>query len=157
MAGEKVLGVISDTHGLVRPGVLDLFKEADLIIHAGDIGGEEVIEKLERLAPVVAVRGNCDRGWWALKFQETEVVDAGDGLLLYVLHNLARLEINPAAAGFGAVIYGHSHQPAEMRKDDVLYLNPGSAGPVRFTLPVSAALLAVKEGSIKAKFFHLQY
>jgi len=155
VAGEKVLGVISDTHGLVRPAVLDIFKRTDLIVHAGDIGNEEVIEQLESIAPVVAVRGNCDRGRWALRFPETEVVEVGDGVLLYVLHNLGRLDIDPAVAGFGAVIYGHSHQPAEMRKSGVLYLNPGSAGPVRFALPASAALLVVRPDSLRAEFFSL--
>src|SRR5467141_1295048 len=127
------IGVISDTHGLVRPEALRALAGADLIVHAGDVGAPEVLD---------AVRGNNDRGRWARALAETEVVERG-GRAIYVLHDLHELDLDPRAAGFDAVITGHSHQPQIERRDGVLYLNPGSAGPRRFRLPVSVARLNV--------------
>ena len=122
------VGVISDTHGLVRPEALEALAGSELIIHAGDIGGAEVIESLGRVAPVVAVRGNNDRGAWAEAFAEYEVVEVG-GTFVYVLHDLNALDLSPSAAGFRVVVSGHSHRPVAEERRGVLYLNPGSAAP----------------------------
>jgi putative phosphoesterase len=146
-AGLRV-GVISDTHGLLREEVRAALQGVDLIIHAGDIGGEEVLEALRRIAPVVAVRGNMDRGEWALKLPESEVV-AIDETLLYVIHDATRLGLEPGRAGFGAVISGHTHRPAVVRRRGVLFVNPGSAGPSRLHLPVAVAILRVNGKSLE--------
>lgn len=148
------IGVISDTHGLVRPEALRALSGADLIVHAGDVGGPEVLDALREVAPVVAVRGNNDRGAWARALAETEVVEAG-GRRLYVLHDLKQLDLDPPAEGFDAVIAGHSHQPRIERRDGVLYLNPGSAGPRRFRLPIALAWLTVDAGSVDAEIVRL--
>jgi len=148
------IGVISDTHGLVRPQALRALAGADLIVHAGDVGGPEVLEVLRAVAPVVAVRGNNDRGGWATALAETEVVET-DGRSLYVLHDLKELDLDPRVAGFAAVIAGHSHQPRIERRDGVLYLNPGSAGPRRFRLPIAIAWLAVEATGLDAEIVHL--
>ena len=154
-AGLHTLGVISDTHGLVRPEALAALKGVERIVHAGDIGSPEVLEALERVAPVTAVRGNNDRGGWARTIPETEVVEVG-GVSLYLLHDLHELDLEPRAAGFAAVISGHSHQPRLEERDGVLYLNPGSAGPRRFKLPISLARLTVAEKRVKAQLVTLQ-
>ncbi|MDX1649928.1 MAG: metallophosphoesterase family protein [Myxococcota bacterium] len=144
MAGRAAcIGVISDTHGLVRPEAVEALRGCDRIVHAGDVGKPEVLEALAAIAPVTAVRGNVDRGAWAEELPATEVVEAGPHLL-YVLHALDDLAIDPAAAGFAAVISGHSHAPGAQTRDGVLYLNPGSAGPRRFRLPVALARLHVR-------------
>jgi putative phosphoesterase len=148
------IGVISDTHGLLRPSALRALAGADLIVHAGDVGGPEVLEALRALAPVVAVRGNNDRGAWAAALAETEVVES-DGRSLYVLHDLKALDLDPRAAGFAAVIAGHSHQPRIDRRDGVLYLNPGSAGPRRFRLPIALAWLDVGAVGVEAEIVRL--
>ena len=148
------IGVISDTHGLVRPQALRALAGADLIVHAGDVGGPEVLKALRAVAPVVAVRGNNDRGGWAAALAETEVVET-DGRSLYVLHDLKELDLDPRVAGFAAVIAGHSHQPRIERRDGVLYLNPGSAGPRRFRLPIAIAWLAVEKAGLDAEIVHL--
>jgi len=148
------IGVISDTHGLLRPEALRALAGADLIVHAGDIGGPEVLEALRTLAPLVAVRGNNDRGPWASALPETEVVEAG-GRSLYVLHDVKELGLDPRAAGFDAVIAGHSHQPRIDRRDGVLYLNPGSAGPRRFKLPIAVARLEVDAARLDAEIVQL--
>lgn len=148
------IGVISDTHGLVRPEALRALAGADLIVHAGDVGGPEVLEALRAVAPVVAVRGNNDRGRWAAALSETEVVET-DGRSLYVLHDLKELDLDPRAAGFDAVIAGHSHQPRIERRAGVLYLNPGSAGPRRFRLPIAVAWLAVEAAGLDAEIVQL--
>jgi len=135
-----LIGVISDTHGLVRPEVLEILKGVDLIIHAGDIGGAEVLNALETIAPVKAVRGNNDREPWADHIPHDHVIEYG-AYLFYVLHELEHLDLDPAAAEFSAVIYGHSHRPLAETKNGVLYLNPGSAGPRRFSLPIALAKL----------------
>jgi len=139
------LGVISDTHGLIRPQALELLAGCERIVHAGDVGKPGVLAELGKIAPVIAVRGNNDRGDWAKSLAETEVMEFA-GLYLYVLHDLHELDLDPAAAGFRVVISGHSHRPEISHRDAVLYLNPGSAGPRRFKLPVSLALLEVTGG-----------
>lgn len=136
------VGVISDTHGLVRPEALDYLSDCSLIVHAGDIGKPEVISALEGIAPVIAIRGNIDKGAWAQEFPEVEVVEV-EGCHLYVLHSLQDLDLDPVAAGFQVVVSGHSHIPKVEEKDGVLYLNPGSAGPRRFKLPISLAKLRI--------------
>jgi putative phosphoesterase len=141
------IGVISDTHGLLRPEAVAALAGVERIIHAGDIGERAVLDALGRLAPVSAVRGNNDRGSWAREIPETEVVEIG-GVALYVLHDLHELDLDPRAAGFAAVIAGHSHQPRQEERDGVLYFNPGSAGPRRFRLPVSLGRLTVERGRV---------
>jgi putative phosphoesterase len=139
-----IIGVIADTHGLLRREVLELFTGVSLIIHAGDIGTPDVLTTLREIAPVRAVRGNVDKGAWADSLPETEVVEY-NGSFIYLLHDLKTLDLDPSAAGIQVVISGHSHRPEESRKNGVLYLNPGSAGPRRFKLPVTAALLRIEE------------
>lgn len=137
-----IVGVISDTHGLMRPEALEALRGSELIVHAGDVGDARVLQYLRAIAPTIAVRGNVDTEQWARALPITEVVDAG-GLHLYVLHDLTTLDLDARAAGFAAVISGHTHRPRAEVKDGVLYLNPGSAGPRRFALPVSLAKLRV--------------
>jgi len=144
-----MIGVISDTHGLLRPEALEALQGSELILHAGDIGPSDIIEQLRGIAPVHVVRGNCDHGPWARTLPATEVVSTG-GHDTYMIHDLGLLDLNPAAAGFAAVIYGHSHQPKIEQRDGVLYLNPGSAGPKRFSLPVSVAHLHVTADGLRA-------
>ena len=129
-------------------------KGVELIIHAGDIGGPEVLTALEDVAPVQAVRGNTDKGGWAGQLPQTLVVQVG-GVQLYVLHELFALDLEPAAAGLAAVIFGHSHHPHQEQRDGVLYLNPGAAGPRRFTLPITLALLKVRGHSLEVEFVKL--
>ena len=154
-AGVHTLGVISDTHGLVRPEALNALAGVERIVHAGDIGSSAVLAALERVAPVTAVRGNNDREAWAKKIPETEVVEVG-GVSLYLLHDLHELDLEPRAAGFAAVISGHSHQPKLEERDGVLYLNPGSAGPRRFKLPISLAKLTIDKKRVRAELVTLQ-
>ncbi|MHB9072341.1 MAG: metallophosphoesterase family protein [Desulfobaccales bacterium] len=151
---EHLIGVISDTHGLLRPEAIKALAGVELIIHAGDIGNPKILEALARIAPVHAVRGNTDRADWAADLPHTRLVEVGD-VLIYVLHELFTLDLDPAAAGFAAVIYGHSHSPHMERKNGVLYLNPGSAGPRRFKLPVSLARLRFQTASLQAEFVEL--
>jgi uncharacterized protein len=149
------IGVISDTHGLLRPEAVAALAGVERIVHAGDIGSPEVIAALRRIAPVSAVRGNNDREAWAADIPETEVVEVG-AVSLYVLHDLHELDLDPRAAGFAAVIAGHSHQPRREERDGVLYLNPGSAGPRRFKLPISLARLTVAGRRVQAKLVTLE-
>ena len=137
-----IVGVISDTHGLLRPEATEALKGSDLIVHAGDVGGAQILEQLRAIAPTFAVRGNVDTGEWAKALPMTDVVEVGQ-LQLYVLHDIAALDLDPTAAGFAAVIYGHSHRPDAEIRHGVLFLNPGSAGPRRFTLPIAIAKLRV--------------
>jgi putative phosphoesterase len=141
-SGKLTIGLISDTHGLLRPEAVAALGGSDFIVHAGDIGSPEVLIGLARLAPVTAIRGNVDRGGWAAALPPTEVLDAG-GTYVYVVHNVAELDLDPVAAGFQAVVSGHSHQPAMREKNGVLYINPGSAGPRRFSLPTAVGRLTV--------------
>ena len=149
------LGVISDTHGLVRPEALAALAGAERIVHAGDIGSPQVLEALTRVAPVTAVRGKNDRGDWAAGLAEREVVEVG-GLALYVLHDVHELDLDPRAAGFAAVIAGHSHQPRQEERDGVLFFNPGSAGPRRFRLPVSVGRLTIENGRVAGSLMTLE-
>ena len=149
-----IIGVISDTHGLLRPEALELLRGSEHIIHAGDIGSPNIIPVLEKIAPVTAIRGNVDTQPWARRFEETAVVELA-GLHIYVIHDLNALDLNPKAAGFAAVIRGHSHQPKQQMKDGVLYFNPGSAGPRRFKLPISVGRLEILNGEIEAKILDL--
>ena len=144
------IGVISDTHGLLRPEALAALQGSDFILHAGDIGNPKILDKLNTIAPVTAVRGNIDRDFWAKSIPETNVLEAG-GLSIYMLHNLDTLDLKPRAAGFSAVIYGHSHKPAQELKDGVLFFNPGSAGPRRFRLPISVGILRIENGELRAE------
>ena len=137
-----IVGVISDTHGLLRPEAVVALKDSHLIVHAGDVGTPDVLDRLRAIAPTVAVRGNVDTSPWGQTLPLTEVVEVA-GLQFYVLHDLAALDIDPKAAGFAAVITGHTHRPVADIRNGVLYLNPGSAGPRRFTLPIGVARLHV--------------
>jgi putative phosphoesterase len=144
------IGIISDTHGLLRPEAVELLRGSQHIIHAGDIGSPEIIPALEKIAPVTTIRGNVDTQSWARRFAETEVVEL-EGLHIYVIHDANALDLNPKAAGFAAVISGHSHQPKQEMKDGVLYFNPGSAGPRRFKLPISVGRIEITEGNLRAE------
>jgi putative phosphoesterase len=150
-----ILGVISDTHGRLRPEAIKALRGSDRILHAGDVGAPEILNALARIAPVNAIRGNIDTGVWARALPETEVVEAG-GLLIYILHDLGQLDLRPEAAGFRAVIYGHSHQPKIEQKNGVLYFNPGSAGARRFQLPVSVGRLIIEGGRLRAELMKLE-
>jgi putative phosphoesterase len=150
-----IVGLISDTHGLLRPEALARLAGSDFIVHAGDIGDPAIIDALSRLAPVTAVRGNVDRAAWAQSFPETEVLAVGEDVLLYVLHDIGALDLDPAAAGFRAVISGHSHKPGFSWKEGVLYVNPGSAGPRRFSLPISIGRLVVDGGTLSVDLLEL--
>jgi putative phosphoesterase len=152
---EHLIGVISDTHGLLRPQVVQALAGVELIIHAGDIGDPGILRHLERIAPVQAVRGNIDRGAWAADLPPTRVVEVGD-VHLYVLHELFNLDLDPTAAGFAAIIFGHSHSPHLEHQNGVLFLNPGSAGPRRFTRPVTLARLRVQGASLTAQLIDLK-
>jgi putative phosphoesterase len=142
-----VVGVISDTHGLLRPEAVQLLRGSDHIIHAGDIDSPEIIPALEKMAPVTAIRGNVDRAAWARRFAETSVVEL-NGLHIYVIHDLQALDLEPKTAGFAAVISGHSHQPKQEERNGILYFNPGSAGPRRFKLPISVGRLEIINGRV---------
>jgi putative phosphoesterase len=148
------VGVISDTHGLLRPAALDALRGSDHIIHGGDVGDPQILDQLRQLAPVTAVRGNVDSGAWAAKLPLTEVVEIG-GVSIYVIHILKDLDLKPEAGGFSAVVYGHSHKPEQITKNGVLYFNPGSAGPRRFRLPVSVGKLAIEEGRVRGQLITL--
>jgi len=150
-----LIGVISDTHGLLRPEAKAALGGSDLIIHAGDIGDPAILLALEKLAPVRAIRGNVDTQAWARELPETEVVEACEALL-YVIHNVHDLDLNPRAAGFAAVISGHSHKPGNEVRDGVLYFNPGSAGRRRFSLPISIGRLRLRGGRIIPELVDLQ-
>jgi putative phosphoesterase len=152
--GHYLLGVVSDTHGLVRPALVEALADCDLIVHAGDVGQPEVLEALEAVAPMVAVRGNMDGGRWAQKLRWTEVLEVM-GALIYVLHDLAQLGLDPAAAGLSAVISGHTHQAAIHKRNGVLYVNPGSAGPARKKPPPSMAMLRVEGKKVEAQVIFL--
>jgi putative phosphoesterase len=151
---EHLLGVISDTHGLLRPEAVSALAGVELIIHAGDVGNPQILDALAKIAPVHAVRGNTDRGDWAADLPHTRIVEVG-GVLIYVLHELFTLDLDPAPAGIAAIIFGHSHQPHLERKNGTLYLNPGSAGPKRFTLPVTLATINLQNASLDIDFIDL--
>ena len=152
---EILVGVISDTHGLLRPEAISALRGSDLIIHAGDVGNPEVIEELRGVAPTFIVRGNIDKESWASALPMTELVEIG-GVLFYVLHEISQLDFDPAAAEFAAVVYGHSHVPSIETRQGVLFLNPGSAGPRRFKLPVTVARVRVSGQRIDSEIVQLQ-
>jgi putative phosphoesterase len=146
--------LISDTHGLLRPEAIEALTGSDFIVHAGDIGSPDVLAGLSRLAPVTAIRGNVDRGSWASALPDNEVLHAG-AAFIFVIHNVADIDIDPAAAGFQAVVSGHSHQPGWRETDGILFVNPGSAGPRRFKLPITVARLSVRDAGITAEVIEL--
>jgi uncharacterized protein len=152
---SEILGVISDTHGLMRPEAVEALRGCDRILHAGDVGGPEILEVLARIAPVSAIRGNVDTGRWARTLPDSGVLEVA-GVSIYMLHDLGRLDLKPEAAGFSVVVYGHSHQPRIEEKSGVLYFNPGSAGPRRFSLPISVGRLMIADGNVKAELIELK-
>lgn len=149
------IGLISDTHGLLREEALEALRGSQLIIHAGDVGNAEILEALKKLAPVVAVRGNVDTEPWTRALPETAIAEAG-GVTIYVLHDVKALDLNPATAGFRIVVSGHSHKPGKLVRDGVLYINPGSAGPRRFQLPVMVARLDIEKQPWEPEFVDLE-
>jgi len=149
-----IVGLISDTHGLLRPEALTALKGSDLIIHAGDVGKPGIIEQLCAVAPVVAVRGNVDKGSWASQLPMTAVAEVRSASI-YVLHDIQQLDINPAAAEFKIVVSGHSHKPSHSERSGVIYLNPGSAGPRRFRLPVTVVRLDLHQFPWRIEFIDL--
>jgi hypothetical protein len=150
----KTIGLISDTHGLLRPQAVRALEGSELIIHAGDVGDPEILEELKKLAPVFAVRGNVDTEPWARTLPETEVVEI-ESATIYVLHDVHALDLDPAAAGFQIIVSGHSHKPGQTERGGVLFLNPGSAGPRRFDLPVTVAHLNLNDKPWAVKFIDL--
>ncbi|HVY81151.1 MAG TPA: metallophosphoesterase family protein [Steroidobacteraceae bacterium] len=148
------VGLISDTHGLLRPEAVEALAGVEHILHAGDIGSADVLTELGKIAPVTAVRGNNDKGRWAASLAEFEAVALG-GRHIYMLHDVAELDLDPAAAGFAAVVAGHSHKPKIETREGVLFINPGSAGPRRFKLPVTVGLLEIDGSTLNARIREL--
>lgn len=151
----KRVGVISDTHGLLRPEALGALRGSDLILHAGDVGAPEVLRELETVAPVVAVRGNVDLGDWTRALPDSQVVEVEDSLI-YLLHDIDALDLSPEAAGMSVVVFGHSHQPEIRQTRGVRYFNPGSAGPRRFSNPVTLGFLDVTASGLAPRVVHLK-
>jgi putative phosphoesterase len=145
------IGLISDTHGLLRAEAVRAVQGCDAIVHAGDVGDPAILDELRRIAPVVAVRGNVDRGAWADALPETAVVEPG----ILVIHDVHELKVDPATAGCRAVVSGHSHRPSQAERGGVLYINPGAAGPRRFRLPVTVAILEVRKKELRLEFIDL--
>jgi putative phosphoesterase len=152
LQGKQQIGLISDTHGLVRPEALEALRGSDLMIHAGDIGKPEVLTVLKKIAPLMAIKGNNDN--WARGLPETKSITFG-ALRLYVIHNIKELSFDPGARGFRVVISGHSHKPAIQTKGNVLFVNPGSAGPRRFKLPICVGRLLVQGNTIDGEIIEL--
>jgi len=150
-----VIGIISDTHGRIKEKAFNALKGSDIIVHAGDIGGQEILDTLKDIAPVYAVRGNIDRDNWAWDLPMTQVVEAG-GKLIYVIHNINMMDLDAKAAGIDVVIYGHSHKPKKEEKNGILYFNPGSAGPKRFNLPICLGRMEIKDGNIDTEWIDLE-
>jgi uncharacterized protein len=148
------IGLISDTHGLIRPEALQALAGVEHIIHAGDIGGPDILDALRKIAPVDAVRGNNDKDAWGRKIPEWLALEF-EGVGIHVLHDVKELDVDPTAAGFGVIVAGHSHKPLVTERDGVLFVNPGSAGPRRFGLPVSIGYLTVTNGSASAEIRQL--
>jgi putative phosphoesterase len=151
---SRLIGLISDTHGLMRKEALHALRGSDLIIHAGDVGKPEILDALKALAPVVVVKGNIDTGDWAKTLPATAVVETGVANV-YVLHDLQQLDLDPKTAGFHVIVSGHTHKPIHTRRGNVLYVNPGSAGPRRFELPVTVARLDLAQSPWKPEFVDL--
>ena len=149
-----VVGVISDTHGLLRPEAVAALAGARFIVHGGDVGDENILRTLEAIAPLTVVRGNTDTDAWARRLPRTAVLDV-DGVRIYAIHDIGELDIDPPAAGVSVVVFGHSHRPGIEQRGNVLYLNPGSAGPRRFDLPVSVARLAVDGRTARAEIIEI--
>jgi phosphoesterase, MJ0936 family len=154
MSDASIIGLISDTHGLLRQEALAALQGSDLIIHAGDVGNAKIIKQLRRVAPVVAVRGNIDKGAWASQLPMTAVVEAGSALI-YVVHDIQQLDLDPVVAEFNVVISGHSHKPGRTERSGVIYVNPGSAGPRRFQLPITVARLSLVQSPWTVDFVDL--
>ena len=152
---ERRIGVISDTHGLLRPEAIAALEGVEQLLHAGDVGDPRLRDPLRKIAPLTVVRGNVDHGGWAFELPATEVVEI-EGRALFMLHDLDDLDLDPAAAGMAAVIYGHSHRPSIEWRGGVLYLNPGSAGPRRFRLPVTVALLRIGPDGLEPEIIELE-
>ncbi|RPH51584.1 MAG: metallophosphoesterase [Desulfobacteraceae bacterium] len=150
-----ILGIISDTHGALPSSAVNALSCVDLIIHAGDIGKQAVLDDLQKIAPVFPVKGNMDKGEWADQLPDTQVIDQG-GVLLYVLHDSSNLDLDPTAAGFSAVISGHTHQPLLEEHDGVLFINPGSATQPRWNDPPSIVLLKITDKTIEPHFVSLK-
>lgn len=150
MIEARHIGLISDTHALLRPEAVEALRGSELILHAGDVGKSEILDELKKIAPVIAIRGNVDTAPWCSALKYTELVET-NAATFYLIHNIDELDLNPAASGIDIVLFGHSHQPAQYEKDGVLYINPGSAGPRRFNLPISLARLdlALKPRAVK--------
>jgi len=155
MRDVSLIGLISDTHGLLRPEAAGALKGCELIIHAGDVGKPEIIENLRRIAPVVTVRGNIDQGEWALELPLAAVVETRSARI-YVLHDIRELDLDPAAEGFRIVVSGHSHKASREERSGVMYVNPGSAGPRRFRLPVTVARLDLRQSPWEVEFLELK-
>lgn len=151
----KKVGLISDTHGLLRNEALEALRGSELILHAGDVGDPGILESLRELAPVVAVRGNIDTHDWARQLPESEVVEAS-GIVFYMLHDVKALDLNPRAAGFHVIVSGHSHKPGQTERDGVLYVNPGSAGPRRFNLAITVARMDLSRKPWAVEFVDLE-
>lgn len=148
------IGVISDTHGLLRPEAIEALKGVDLVLHAGDVGSPRILEELRRIAPVVAVIGNTDTGGWTSDLPQREVVRAG-AVQILVLHDLHEIDLHPAAADVRVIVSGHSHKPSVEEQNGVLYVNPGSAGPRRFKLPISVARLTIEGAAVSGQIIEL--
>jgi putative phosphoesterase len=151
----RVIGLISDTHGLVIPEALKALQGVDLVIHAGDIGKPEVLDALKVISPLVAIKGNNDTGAWAKALPDTQMVQAAD-TKLFVIHNVNELDCDPAVAGYNVVISGHSHKPSILTREGVLFVNPGSAGPRRFKLPIAVAKLFIQNRKINTELIELR-
>ncbi len=151
----KYVGVISDTHGLLRPAVLDALRSSDLIIHAGDVGDPAILDEIRNIAPVYAVRGNVDYGPWAEALPEKEWVEV-EGRLIHIIHDLEELDLDPNSSQVDLIISGHSHKPHWYEKNGIWYLNPGSIGPRRFDLPISLAMVEVSQNQIQPNFIDLE-
>lgn len=150
-----IVGVISDTHGLLRPEAIEALRGADRIVHAGDVGAPEILDELAKIAPLTAVRGNVDRAEWASGIAKSELIEV-EGVSIYVLHIREELDLNPRAAGVGVVVCGHSHVPGQEVRHGVLFFNPGSAGPRRFKLPVTVGRLMIKGGVVRGEIVDLK-
>ncbi len=155
MAGKAItIGVISDTHGLLRPEAVSALRGSDQILHAGDVGDQEILSTLTTIAPVTAVRGNVDTAPWSRDLPLTEAIEVG-GLLIYMLHDIGKLDLKLQASVFRAVVYGHSHQPKIEEKNGVLFFNPGSAGPRRFTKPITIGRLTIEAREVRPEIIDL--
>jgi uncharacterized protein len=151
---RTIIGIISDTHGLLRPEAVEALRGSQAIIHAGDVGREDILHDLQQIAPVTVVRGNIETSTWGRKLPATNILEI-DGTSIYVVHNIDELDLDPTAAGFSAVIFGHSHRPLIETRKGVLFFNPGSAGPRRFSLPISIGRLIIENGNLSPELITL--